>query len=529
MTSALGVIGAAYLVSHHLAPVQPAHAEAPEIARPAKSKTGTGGSPLSIINELARNRRIAPQARSRAVPATPSMTKAKSEPSRKANQPEKASAPPLPRPKPHVPASPGRTEGGSRIADSTGADSTRTIPRPMAKPDLITVGSENATTAEHGPAEEMAVAPVAQTGPATVEALPPAAGAGEAAATPSAPADVAARGKPASPAASPAAAPLAVGPTDGAMVVAQTASNLARKSDPIRPLAVPVDSAGRVSAALLAPVPSPDVQALSDEAKPSSTGAGLPPLPVPKPRATARPEGPLKVASLTRVPLPRMKPQPLPGSSSLVPKPDMPDESRGSGGRSGGWPADQVASAQRACQETLSKLDIRYRAIGPIGAPGGCGAPYSIEVTHIAGVVLKPAATMNCKMAAAMHQWIVSSVQPAAAKLLGEPVTGIGNASSYVCRRRYGASTGKMSEHAYAGAFDVGVFFVASGRNVGVMTPSALIKAGLTTRGPAAFLDQVRGDACKHFSTVLGPGYNAAHATHFHFDLGRNGRYLICK
>ena len=41
-----------------------------------------------------------------------------------------------------------------------------------------------------------------------------------------------------------------------------------------------------------------------------------------------------------------------------------------------------------------------------------------------------------------------------------------------------------------------------------------------------SLLNNVRGDACSYFSTVLGPGYNYDHRDHFHFDIAqrRKGR-----
>jgi len=40
------------------------------------------------------------------------------------------------------------------------------------------------------------------------------------------------------------------------------------------------------------------------------------------------------------------------------------------------------------------------------------------------------------------------------------------------------------------------------------------------------FLEEVHGGACQLFSVVLGPDYNAAHADHFHFDMGGSS---ICR
>ena len=46
------------------------------------------------------------------------------------------------------------------------------------------------------------------------------------------------------------------------------------------------------------------------------------------------------------------------------------------------------------------------------------------------------------------------------------------------------------------------------------------------------WLMALRVSACGYFTTVLGPGANAAHAEHYHFDLGMHGKsgsYRICE
>jgi hypothetical protein len=45
-------------------------------------------------------------------------------------------------------------------------------------------------------------------------------------------------------------------------------------------------------------------------------------------------------------------------------------------------------------------------------------------------------------------------------------------------------------------------------------------------------LRALRTAACGYFKTVLGPGANAAHASHFHLDMGmhgKSGNYRICE
>jgi len=46
----------------------------------------------------------------------------------------------------------------------------------------------------------------------------------------------------------------------------------------------------------------------------------------------------------------------------------------------------------------------------------------------------------------------------------------------------------------------------------------------------ALFQRRIREGACRYFTTVLGPGTNSGHATHFHFDLAkRSNGYRICQ
>jgi len=84
-------------------------------------------------------------------------------------------------------------------------------------------------------------------------------------------------------------------------------------------------------------------------------------------------------------------------------------------------------------------------------------------------------------------------------------------------RRLYGRGSGPFSEHATADAFDILGFRLANGRRISVFED-------WSGDGPdAAFLHDVRDGACRLFSTVLSPDYNAAHANHLHFDQAARG------
>ena len=79
-----------------------------------------------------------------------------------------------------------------------------------------------------------------------------------------------------------------------------------------------------------------------------------------------------------------------------------------------------------------------------------------------------------------------------------------------------------MSEHAYGNAIDISAFEVNG---------DWLEVGGHNGAAGNAFLAAVRKSACGPFTTVLGPGSDSYHATHFHLDLavrGKSGHSLYC-
>ncbi len=194
----------------------------------------------------------------------------------------------------------------------------------------------------------------------------------------------------------------------------------------------------------------------------------------------------------------------------------------------GNWPLEDVRSARAACEVELSGLDVAWEAVDPIGGPRGCGAAAPISLRYADSVKLTPPAVLNCRTAAAFHRWIATVVRPAAERAFAERVTGLSVAASYDCRYRYNAAGGKISEHARANAIDISAFTLASGKKVEVQ--GGWQAKLISVNGSASFLREVHKGGCSLFSTVLGPEANAAHASHFHFDLqARNRRFKLCE
>ncbi|MGJ8571237.1 MAG: extensin-like domain-containing protein [Hoeflea sp.] len=186
--------------------------------------------------------------------------------------------------------------------------------------------------------------------------------------------------------------------------------------------------------------------------------------------------------------------------------------------------ADEVALAH--CEAELRKLGAVFEREEPLRGENGCGieAPYRLDQI-IRNVALSPSSQMRCETALALAQWTDTVVVPAAEALPEKiTLTGISHGSTYICRRRNNSATGKMSQHAIGNAVDV-MSFEFKGHDPIPVSP----RAGDGTV-EEAFQRAVRGGACLHFTTVLGPGTNASHADHLHLDvIKRRGGYRLCE
>jgi hypothetical protein len=94
-------------------------------------------------------------------------------------------------------------------------------------------------------------------------------------------------------------------------------------------------------------------------------------------------------------------------------------------------------------------------------------------------------------------------------------VVEIKQISAYSCRGMVGAGSSGISEHAFGNALDIAGFTLADGRKISVQ------HGWRGTPEEQGFLHDVQLYACETFTTVLAPGYNAAHYNHIHVDLMR--------
>ncbi|MDP9812115.1 hypothetical protein J2W42_004985 [Rhizobium tibeticum] len=178
------------------------------------------------------------------------------------------------------------------------------------------------------------------------------------------------------------------------------------------------------------------------------------------------------------------------------------------------------------CERELQILGVVFKDIARIDDGNGCGIDKPIKVSEaLPGIKLKPEAVFRCPVALALARWMKESVIPSAsvaAKDQGR-IVAVNQASSYICRLRNGAETGKVSEHARGNAIDIASFSFEKGKEVAVQPR----REDPTLIG--AFQRTISAAGCLYFTTVLDPDSDAAHETHFHLDvLERNGGYRYC-
>ncbi|WP_064684485.1 extensin family protein [Rhizobium bangladeshense] len=183
-------------------------------------------------------------------------------------------------------------------------------------------------------------------------------------------------------------------------------------------------------------------------------------------------------------------------------------------------------SEHAECTAALRALGVVFKDTPRIDDGNGCGIDKPIIVSEaLPGIALKPEATIRCPAALALARWLKESVIPAASAALPEQgrLTTVNQATSYMCRLRNGAETGKISEHARGNAIDIASFHFEKGEDVAVRAR----REDPTLTG--AFQRTVSAAGCIYFTTVLDPESDAAHETHFHLDvMERKGGYRYC-
>ncbi|PST22337.1 extensin [Mesorhizobium plurifarium] len=180
-----------------------------------------------------------------------------------------------------------------------------------------------------------------------------------------------------------------------------------------------------------------------------------------------------------------------------------------------------------SCLSELRSLGAAFTEAARMDDGNGCGIDKPIEVSAILpGVSLKPEGVMRCETALALARWAKETAASAAMRAFGAEarITALNQASTYVCRLRNNADTGKISEHARGNAVDIASFTLSDGKTIEIQPRD---EDGTLT---GAFQRAVTASACLYFTTVLDPGSDAAHEDHLHLDvIERKNGYRYCR
>jgi len=222
------------------------------------------------------------------------------------------------------------------------------------------------------------------------------------------------------------------------------------------------------------------------------------------------------------VPVPRPRPADMSGvPAKTVPTPEgSTDQTKAN------------ATDQRQCVDGLAAAGFEFEvaAIPPAANPAcTIEAPIRLKAIKVLSrpptvIRLPDEPILSCKFVERFGHWLGDLAGPLIAGRLNSDAKTVRTGPGYECRNRNRAENAKLSAHANGLAVDIMSFELANGQTLTVK-PDSDERARATVQA-------LRTAACGWFTTVLGPGADAAHAEHMHVDIlphGSSDRYRICQ
>ncbi len=164
------------------------------------------------------------------------------------------------------------------------------------------------------------------------------------------------------------------------------------------------------------------------------------------------------------------------------------------------------------CRQKLSDAGVEYTVLGADGAETRCPLDETLSLDRSLTPFNAAPLRMTCHQMAALHIWERHVLRPQAEKIFGSPLRQIRTYGSFSCRNIAGTRT--RSQHSFANAIDISGFVLEDGTEISVR------EHWRERSDKGKYLNRVHNKACRLFSTTLGPDYDAAHADHFHLDMG---------
>ncbi len=225
------------------------------------------------------------------------------------------------------------------------------------------------------------------------------------------------------------------------------------------------------------------------------------------------------------------------GASSPPPLPPIrpPSSSQTQPGGTGAGPPSVVTplvpqpADAAACLAELRTNHVEAEIVPPPQAPlADCEIAEPVRVSSIglangATIVMPDRPILDCAFALTFTEFAQDLMAPLATATLGSGIVALVT-GGYRCSSPIRLPSGSPNPHAKGIAIDLSAITLADRRRIAIGHEA--------NSAEALFVRTMRQAACGWFTTVLGPGTNAAHAEHFHFDVLRHGasnNYRICE
>ena len=192
-------------------------------------------------------------------------------------------------------------------------------------------------------------------------------------------------------------------------------------------------------------------------------------------------------------------------------------------------PSQAPSEGAAACLAKLTAAGASAEtAPEPASSVEGCGidAPVRLSSLTVQGdaVSLPDRPLLACEFAAVLADYVRLIVAPLGQAMLHAKVAAIETGPGYECRTQDRIAGAKISAHAKGLAVD----FVA----IRMVDKRRVLVEQQASAEEALYLHALRTAACGWFTTVLGPGSDAFHASNMHLDVARHdasGNYRICE
>jgi len=227
-----------------------------------------------------------------------------------------------------------------------------------------------------------------------------------------------------------------------------------------------------------------------------------------------------------RVPLPQPRPEAAGPPHATEPADAQPESEKPENGERS---AAEIEA--EACLSRLRAANVEFEAAAmPVAARSACAIETPVRLKAVRSrarretVRLPEEPVVSCRFAERLASFLGELAAPLISGRLATAVTAVRTGPGYECRNRNRSANGKLSAHALGEAVDIAGFDLADGRTLHVKPEG--------DDGMRSAVHALRTAACGWFTTVLGPGSDAAHADHMHVDImvhGSSDRYRICQ